>query len=119
MKPSEIQSFSRFGDNNIIGSFSCITCLPKPSQRGKVIDEVAREFETFFVKEFLKDALVMSGELSEKYGYFYKDLVVETLARSADFGISDMLKKAISNNLEFLNKGFISSGKQKISRGKF
>ncbi len=118
MKLNEIQSFSRFGHNNIIGSFSCITCLPKPSQKDKVIDEVSREFEVFFVKEFLKDALVMSGELSEKYGYFYKDIVVETLARSANFGISEMLKKAISNNLEFLSRGFINE-KQKISRGKF
>jgi hypothetical protein len=119
MNQNEIKSFSRFGDNNIVGSFSCITCLPKPSQKEKVIDEVSREFEVFFVKEFLKDALVMSGELSEKYGYFYKDIVIETLARSANFGVSDMLKKAISNNLEFLSKGFITSEKQKISRGKF
>ncbi|GBD03997.1 hypothetical protein HRbin19_01303 [bacterium HR19] len=94
----------------------CVDCLPRPSDRQRVIDDVCSEFESFFVKEFLKDAFVMSGELAESYGYFYKEIVLDTLSRTSSFGIKDFLKKAIENNLEFIQNGYIRKKKNSIGR---
>jgi Rod binding domain-containing protein len=94
----------------------CVDCLPRSSDRQKVIDDVCSEFESFFIKEFLKNAFVMSGELAQNYGYFYKEIVLDTLSRTSSVGIKDFLKKAIENNLEFIQNGYI---KKKSSIGRF
>lgn len=104
--------------NNIHGgpnSFS-IYGLPSPKNRVKVIEEVAKEFESFFIREFLNNSFQMSGELSEKYGYFYKEIIIDTLSRTSSFGLKDFLRKAIENQLEAVQRGYIK-GKNKV--GKF
>ena len=93
----------------------CVDCLPTPREKKKVIENVAREFEAFFLKEFLKTALPQSGELQKKYGYFYREIIVDTLAKTSSFGVADFLKKAIEQNLEAMERGFI----RKRNFGKF
>ncbi len=89
--------------------------LPSPKNRQKVIEEVAREFEAFFIREFLNNSFQMSGELSEKYGYFYKEIIIDTLSRTSSFGIKDFLKRAIEDQLESIQHGYIK-GKNKSGR---
>lgn len=92
------------------GSFT-IHRVPSPKNKDLVVEEVARDFEAFFIREFLKNSLQMSGELSEKYGYFYKEIVVDTLARNMTFEIKDILKRAIENQLEAMQSGYIRKKK--------
>lgn len=85
--------------------------LPSPKNKKDVIDKVAEEFEAFFIREFLKNSFEMSGEFSEKYGYFYRELIVDTLSHISSFGIKDFLKKAIENQLEAMQRGYITKKK--------
>ncbi|MCS7213174.1 MAG: hypothetical protein NZ927_02995 [Candidatus Calescibacterium sp.] len=82
--------------------------LPSPKKSRQVVKEVAKDFEAFFIREFLKDSLQISGELSEKYGYFYKEIIIDVLSRSSSFGIKDFFEKAIENQLEAMQRGYIT-----------
>lgn len=82
--------------------------LPSPKKSKQVVEEVAKDFEAFFIREFLKNSLEISGELSEKYGYFYREIIIDVLSRSSSFGIKEFFKKAIENQLEAMQKGYIT-----------
>ncbi len=109
MKKMEIKDRTKTEIALNMSSFNsmCIDCVPSYKDKDAVLTEAAKEFESFFIREFLNLSFEMSGELGERYGYFYKEIIFDVLSRHISFGLSDFIKKALENQFQVIEKGYI------------
>lgn len=79
----------------------------------KTIDKVATEFESFLVRELLKNSFKIQA--MGNYGYFYHELIFDILSKTSSFGVKEYIKDAIRLQFEAMQNGFI----KKSSIGNF